>query len=162
MNSRWSSGRAGVLPVLLLALAAIGCGAKEKQPAKARGDGPPADPAQLEAELLGRSAADIIDRVLAYKSAHQGRLPVSLRQAGIDSLTPQFILRLSARGSEPELLVIFRRTGGHQLASCLGNRQMLEDKLLNAGSFQVVCDLIAGGRRTFTIEPPPPPPKPDS
>jgi hypothetical protein len=159
VNSQWSSGRASRALALLLILVAPGCGTKDKKVGTSRAEGPPADPAQAEAELLGREAADIIDRVLAYKSSHEGRLPVSLRQAGIDSLTPQFIRRLSLRGQEPSLLIIFRRTSGHQLASCIGDRDMLEDKLLNAGSFQVVCDLIAGGRRTFTIVPPPPPPK---
>ncbi len=106
---------------------------------------------------MGREAADIIDRVLAFKSAHQGHLPVSLRQAGLDSLTPLFIRRLSLRGREPAILIIFRRTGGRQLASCVGDRELLEDKLLNGGTFQVGCDLISGGRRTFTITPPPPP-----
>ena len=158
MNSPWNSRRTGIRPVLLLGLLALGCGKKHKSATA----GKPVDPVQLEAELLGREAADLVDRVLAYKSAHQGKLPVSLRQAGLDSLTTQTIRRLSRRGNEPVLTVIFRRAAGHQLSGCEGDRELLEDAMLTHGTFEIACDLVAGGRRTFSIAPPPPPPKPDS
>jgi len=157
VNSRWNSRRAGALPALLLALLILGCGKKDK-PAKSGADpDKPADPAQLEAELLGREAADVVDRVLAYKSAHQGKLPVSLRQAGLDSLTSQTIRRLTIRGREPVITVIFRRSAGHLVSGCEGDRAVLEDALLTQGKFEIACDLVAGGRRSFTVAPPPPP-----
>lgn len=151
MNSQWSSRGAGFAPVLLFALLALGCGKRGK--AAAGG----AASAQAEAEQLGREAADLVDRVLAYESAHQGRLPASLRQAGLDSLTAQSVRRLSRRGGDPVVQVVFRRTAGHQLTGCEGTREILEDVLLKQGKFEIACDLTAGGRRTFTIAPPPPP-----
>jgi hypothetical protein len=159
VNSRWSSRRTGLAPVLLLALLSLGCGKKHKA---APASNKPVDPAQVEAELLGREAADLVDRVLAYKSAHQGKLPVSMRQAGLDTLTGQTIRRLTRRGSDPVINVIYRRSAGHQLLGCEGTREQLEDALLTHGSFEIACELVAGGRRTFTVAPPPPPPKPDS
>ena len=79
MNSPWN--RAGAFAGLLTLGALAGCGGAEA-PARAA-SGPPIDPAQAEAELLGRDLADIVDRVMAYRSAHQNRLPSSLRQAGM-------------------------------------------------------------------------------
>ncbi len=157
MNSRWNNGRAGALPALLLALLILGC-AKKGKPAKAStAPDKPADPAQVEAELLGREAADLVDRVLSYKSAHQGRLPASLRQAGLDSLTAQTVRRLTSRGSEPVITVIFRRSAGHLVSGCEGDRALLEDAQLTQGKFEIACDMVTGGRRTFTVAPPPPP-----
>ncbi len=159
MNSRWSNRRAGFGPALLLVILSLGCGKKDKPAAPKTGGDKPADPTQVEAELLGREAADIVDRVLAFKSAHQGNLPTSLRQAGLDSLTPRFIRRLGRSGNDPVISIIFRQTSGHQLSRCDGTSQIVEDLALRDGTFEVTCELAAGGRRTFTIAPPPPPPK---
>jgi hypothetical protein len=134
-----------------------GCGKKDKPATGGAASHTPADPAQVEAELLGREAADLVDRVLAYKSAHQRRLPVSLRQAGLDSLTSQTVRRLSTRGGEPVITVIFRRSAGHLVSGCEGDRALLEDAMLAQGKFEISCDMIAGGRRTFTVAPPPRP-----
>lgn len=157
MNSRWNNGRAGALPALLLALLILGCGKKDKPAKGGAAPDKPADPAQVEAELLGREAADLVDRVMAYRSAHQGKGPVSLRQAGLDSLTSQTIRRLSTRGSDPVITVSFRRSAGHLVSGCEGDRLLLEDASLTQGKFEIACDMIAGGRRTFTVAPPPPP-----
>jgi hypothetical protein len=157
VNSRWNSGRAGSLPALLIALLVLGCGKKEKPASSGTAPTTPVDPAQVEAEQLGREAADLVDRVLAYRSAHQNRLPVSMRQAGLDSLTSQTVRRLTTRGGEPVITVIYRRSAGHLVSGCEGDRSLLEDIQLTHGTFEVACDMIAGGRRTFTIEPPPPP-----
>ena len=121
----------------------------------------PADPAQAEAELLGRDLADIVDRVMAYRSAHQNRLPSSLRQAGIDSLAPQFVRRLGRQGSEPLVTVAFRRTDGRLVTGCSGTSAVLEDASLRGGAFEVSCTVAAGGVQTFTVPPLPPPPKPE-
>ncbi|MBL8977105.1 MAG: hypothetical protein JNM53_01715 [Gemmatimonadetes bacterium] len=157
MNSRWSR-LAPVAGVLLLAGLA---GCRERSGAAARPAAGPADPVQAEAELLGRDLADIMDRVMAYRSAHQGRLPTSLRQAGIDSLAPQFIRRLGRQGGDPLLTVVFRHTEGRTLQSCRGTSMVLEDAALHEGAFEVSCTLVGGGDRTFTVPPLPPPPKPD-
>lgn len=115
--------------------------------------------AQAEAELLGREVADIVDRVMAYKSAHQGKLPQSFRQAGLDTLTSQFTRHLGRDGADPLVTITFRQTEGRELRSCSGTNAVLEDKLLRAGSFDVNCTLAGGATRTFTVPPPPPPKK---
>jgi hypothetical protein len=153
VNSQWSNWRTGLGPALLLALLTIGCGKKDK----AAATGKPVETAQAEAELLGREAADLVDRVLAYKSAHQHKLPLSLRQAGLDSLTAQTVRRLNRRGDDPVIAVGFRRTAGHLLRSCDATRELLEDAQMNQGKFEIVCDLVDGGRHSFAIAPPPPP-----
>lgn len=149
MNSRWiSSARAATLA--LLVAAALGCGAKRKQAAAAR-------TAQSSAQLLGRELADIVDRVMAYRSSHMGRLPASLRLAGIDSLTPMFSRQLTRQGDAPLVTIRFRNLTGRPVAACWGTNLVLEDAMLRAGRFDVECELTDGGTRTFTIEPPPPP-----
>jgi hypothetical protein len=134
------------------------CRGDKSSPGEAPGSTPQA---QQEAEQLGREVADIVDRVMAYRSSHRGNLPVSYRQAGIDSLTPEFVRRLSRRGSDPLVTIAFRRTAGREVASCDGTNLVLEDKLLKAGAFDVSCRLTAGGTRIFTVPPPPPPKKED-
>lgn len=156
MSLPWSRPGTGRRSVLLLGtLLLLGCGRGDQ----ARARSGPDDPVQAEAELLGRELADILDRVMAYKSSHQGRLPTSFRQAGIDSLTPTFIRHLDRRGSDPLISVRFRRPGGRQIASCEATSLLLEDMLLHAGTFEVRCTMTAGEVRSFTIAPPPPPPE---
>ncbi len=158
MNSRWSRG--GRRPLLLAAGLALACSSGADTP-KPAADAPPADPAQVEAELLGRDLLDIMDRVMAYHSAHQNRLPTSLRQAGIDSLAPEFVRRLSRQGKDPVVTVVFRRTAGRTLQQCWGSSVVLDDVIVHGGSFEVSCTLVDGASRTFTVPPPPPPPKPE-
>ncbi len=158
MNSRWS--RRGHWPGLLAAGLALACGSGGESPRR-DADAPPADPAQAEAELLGRDLADIVDRVMAYRSAHQNRLPASLRQAGIDSLAAQFVRRLGRQGGDPLVTVVFRRTEGRLVTGCSGTSAVLEDASLRGGAFEVSCTMAAGGAQTFTVPPLPPPPKPE-
>jgi hypothetical protein len=142
-----------VRPVLLALLAgALACGGGSAKDAKAA-----ADQAQAEAEELGREVADIVDRVMAYRSSHRGNLPASLRQAGIDSLTPRFERRLSRQGEDPLVTIAWRRLGGRQLVSCQGTNLVLEDQQLRGGNFDVSCHQVAGGTQVFTVPPPPPP-----
>ena len=157
MNSRWS--RAGRWPALLAAALALACGSGGDTP-KPAADAPPPDPAQAEAELLGRDLLDIMDRVMAYHSAHQNRLPTSLRQAGIDSLAPAYVRRLGRQGKDPVVTVVFRRTEGHAVRECWGTSVVLDDVIVHGGSFEISCTMADGASRTFTVPPPPPPPPP--
>lgn len=153
MNSRWSRRRDGALLGLLL----LACGGDRQQPAP-KPEGPPVDPVQAEAQQLGLELQDIADRVMAYRSSHSNRLPTSLRQAGIDSLTPDFIRRLGRQGADPRITILFRRTQDRHLLSCQGTNMVLEDASLHEGAFEVDCTMAGGGNRTFTVAPPPPPP----
>lgn len=154
MNSRWSDRGAALGLALLLTGLLLACagGGKSKQAAQAR-----KDPAQVEAELLGRELAVIVDRVMAYRSSHRGQLPSSLRLAGIDSLAPDYIRRLARQGDAPLITIAFRRLNGRKVASCKGTNQVLEEAMLREGQFDADCILVGGGTRLFTIYPPPPP-----
>lgn len=153
MNSRWSElQRAGRFPVLLLSLALAACGGEKPAAAPRRdADGPPIDPAQADADSLGREVFDIVDRVMAYKSSHRNRLPVSLRQAGLDSLTPRFVRRLARQGEEPLVTIAYRRPAGHALLSCTGTSLVLENSMLHDGAFTVQCEPAGGGSRPYWV-----------
>jgi len=142
----------------ILAVSVLGCNSEKRKQAAARAaEYTP----QGNAQLLGRELAQIVDRVMAYRSAHRGQLPASLRLAGIDSLTPVFSREYVRQGDEPLITIRFRNLTGRQVAACRGTNMVLEDAMLHAGRFEVTCDLTDGGSTTFTIEPPPPPPKKD-
>jgi hypothetical protein len=115
--------------------------------------------AQADAELLGREVLEIVDRVMSYRSSHQGKLPASLRQAGLDSLAPLFIRRLGRQGTDPLVMIVFRNAEGHVLSSCQGTNAVLEDQSLRGGSFDVSCTFLGDGSDSFTIPPPEPPKK---
>ena len=152
MNSRWSNA----LVALALGAALPGCGSDEAAPkAKAPAEGEaPADPAQADAQALGAEVFDIMDRVVAYKASHQGRLPTSFRQAGIDTLTATTTRGLSRVGGDPLVTIRFRRLEGHQLESCSGTNLVIEQAMMNEGTFEVQCVVADGATRTFTVRRP--------
>jgi hypothetical protein len=160
VNSRWSRA-AGLAPVALALCLTAGtaCHKKDKgDAARAAEAKAAADPFQADANLLGRELADIMDRVMAYASAHQRRLPGSLRQAGVDSLAGPVVRRYTHAGSTPTIAIVFRRPESHKVASCAGDDSILEDASLHENVFEVTCTLVGGGTRTFRVGPPPPPP----
>lgn len=153
MNSPWSRLRGARFRALLaLALAASACQRDKPSPAgRNEATSVPADPAQADANQLGRELFEIVDRVMAYRSSHRNRLPTSLRQVGLDSLTPLFVRRLSRQGSDPLVTIAFRRPEGRVLRSCAGTSMVLESSVLHDGTFDVKCELTAGGVRHFEI-----------
>lgn len=147
MNSRWNrAARAAGLAVL--AALVLGCGGEKRRRAAAERT------AQDNAQLLARELAEIVDRVMAYRSSHRGQLPPSLRLAGIDSLTPMFSREFTRQGDAPLITIRFRTLTDRQVAACQGTNIVLEDAMLRAGRFDVECELTDGRTRTFTIEPP--------
>ena len=144
---------------LLLGAACSGGGSGGSAPKPPQRASEPKDPAQADAELMGREVLEIMDRVMSYRSSHQGRLPSSLRQAGLDSLAPQFIRRLGRKGSDPLVTIVLRNTTGHALNSCQGTQTVLEDQALRGGAFDVSCTVIGEGTQYFTVPPREPPPK---
>jgi hypothetical protein len=147
-----------VLVALLLGAACSGGGGGSPAQPPRRAS-PRKDAAQADAELLGREVFEIVDRVMSYRSSHRGKLPASLRQAGLDSLAPLYVRRLGRQGSDPLVTIVFRNTTGHVLSDCRGSNAVLEDQALRGGSFDVTCTVIGGGPRRFTIPPREPPPK---
>ncbi len=157
MNSRWNRAiRAAAL--VALTAAPLACKSKEAKQADARADLQAVQHTpQGSADMLGRELSEIVDRVMSYRSSHRNQLPNSLRQAGVDSLTSQFIRHYRRQGNTPYVTIRFRNTSGRDVAACTGTNQVLEDAVLHDGRFEVSCEMTAGGSRTFTIEPPPPP-----
>ncbi len=150
MNSRWN--RAARLCALLLLGALAACGHDKPSVGSRRAaSAPPVAPDQADANELGRELYDIMDRVMAYRSSHRNRLPNSLRQAGLDSLTPMYVRRLGRQGSDPLVTIAFRRSEKRVLRSCVGTSLILESSMLHDGTFEVECDLAAGGTGRFRV-----------
>ena len=140
------------LVMLVVGLGMAACGNKEET-APHRAAPPPADPVQAEAEAMSRELVDVLDWVVAYRSAHQGRTPVSLRQAGLDSLSPVYVRRIGRDGRLPVVTVAQRRPSEHHVASCSATSQILEDRVLRDGTYELPCAMVGGGSRTFMIPP---------
>ena len=155
MNSRWTEGCLAALLATTLLLDACGGGGSPKPTERRAAQS--GDPAQADAELLGREVVAIVDQVMSYRSAHQGKLPVSFRQAGLDSLAPEFVRRLGRQGSDPLVTILFRRTADHVLLSCEGTNSVLEDQSLRSGAFDVSCRATSGTTHIYTVLPPEPP-----
>ena len=137
--------RAVILPLILL------CACSDRGGSRSAGAGGREDAAQADADVLGRDLFDIMDRVMSYRSSHRGRLPASLRQAGIDSLSPETVRRLAREGNDPVLTVVFRRTDARQLVSCRGTNQVLEEAMLNDGVFPLACTTVDGVVNTYHV-----------
>lgn len=157
MNSRWTDPGAWLRPATLLVLLvlATSCSGDEKGDRKAEKK-PPADPAQADAEMLGREVFDVVDRIMSFRSSHQNKLPVSFRQAGIDSLTPAIVRRYVKNGSTPVVTAVFRRPEGHPVRSCQGTSDVLEEASLHEGAYSLTCTLAGGATRSFTVGAPVP------
>ena len=101
--------------------------------------GAPADAQQLGSEMF-----ELIDRIADYRSSHQGKPPSSLRQLGVDSLTPNTIRRLAVQGRTFTVTVVYRRPEGRVVQNCSAGEDALEQAALNEGRFAVACDTPSG------------------
>jgi hypothetical protein len=128
-------------------LLAGGCSKKE---AAAKAMAAPKTP-QDEANVLGRDVFATIDAVLSYRSAHEGHMPVSLRQVGVDSLSRLTIRRLTVRGNVAEVTAVFRSTEGRELTACRGSGDIQEEASLNSGVFTVSCTSQSGGVTDYKV-----------
>jgi hypothetical protein len=142
--------RAAAGAVLALVLLAA-CGARDAAP-PAAGESRPALPRdRQDAETLGREVFDLVDRAIDYRGSHRGRPASTFRQMGIDTLTPTTVRRLVNLEREPVVTVAFRRTDAHEVVSCRGDSQILEEATLNAGSFTLMCTTSSGAQRPMRI-----------
>jgi len=142
--------RAAAGAVLALVLLAA-CGAKDaaRRPAAEDRSDLPRD--RQDAETLGRELFELVDRAIDYRGSHRGRPAVSFRQMGIDTLTSTTVRRLVNLDREPVVTVTFRRTGAHEITSCRGDSQILEEATLNGGRFTLMCTAASGAQRPMRI-----------
>ena len=142
-----------IATVAAIALAATACSSPEadRRSADAREPGGAEADAQRDAERLGRRVFQLLDQAASYRGSHRGRLPATVAQLGIDSLTPDMVQRLRARNDSSVAQVAFRRPGGHALAWCEASTEALEEASLNAGAFSVWCERAGGVTDSFTV-----------
>jgi hypothetical protein len=140
-----------VWPVLALVCLVAACGdgsnsRKAPQPPKSS---LPAD--QLDAQILGREVLELVDRAVDYRGSHRGRPASSLRQMGVDSLTPVTARHLLNVNREPVVTVQFRKVDGRQITSCRGDAHILEEAAINAGRFTLMCTSHSGAQRPVQV-----------
>jgi hypothetical protein len=137
---------------LLLALLILaGCGEEESSRPAPRSAKPEIATDQGDAEALGREVMELVDRAVDYRGSHRGRPASSLRQMGIDSLTPVTVRRLVNVGLEPLVTVQFRKSDMRRIASCRGDSQILEEAAINGGRFTLMCTTRAGAQRPIRV-----------
>jgi hypothetical protein len=139
-----------VWPVLALVCLAGACDKKAPQNAAQQ---PKADlpPDQLDAETLGREVLELVDRAVDYRGSHRGRPAASLRQMGVDSLTPTTARHLLNVNREPVVIVQFRKVEGRVITSCRGDSHILEEASINAGRFTMMCTSRSGAQRPVQV-----------
>ncbi|HVL18790.1 MAG TPA: hypothetical protein VM387_12360 [Gemmatimonadales bacterium] len=136
--------------LLALACAAGGC-AGEKAPEQRPTVRRPATGSQADAETLGHEVFDLVDRAVDYRGSHRGRPAASLRQMGVDSLTPATARVLVSVEREPVVTVSFRRTDSREILACRGDSQILEEASLNGGRFTLMCTTKTGAQRPIQV-----------
>ncbi|HET9295057.1 MAG TPA: hypothetical protein VFO06_12245 [Gemmatimonadales bacterium] len=151
MNSRWNSRVAAA--ILAAFLGASGCGDGDKPAPGAPPPAPRGAAAQADADRLGREVFDLLDRAASYAATHQRRYPPSLREAGVDSLTPAVARVLETEGP-PVAIVMFRRPIGKVLTSCRAPIDILEESALNDGQFTITCTDSTGQGHPYTVRRP--------
>jgi hypothetical protein len=136
-----------VWPLLALVCLVAACGDKEG-PRKVAQQ-PTAD--LPDTEILGREVLELVDRAVDYRGSHRGRPASSLRQMGVDSLTPTTARHLINVNREPVVTVRFRKVDGREITSCRGDSQILEEATINAGRFTLMCTYRSGAQRPVQV-----------
>ncbi len=139
------------LAIALVSLVSTGCANKDNtRPAPAVEESQ-LSPEQRDAELLGREILELVDRAMDYRGSHRGRPATSLRQMGVDSLTPNTARYLVSLEREPLITVSYRKLSGREIASCRGDSHILEEASLNGGRFTVMCTNRSGVQRPIRV-----------
>jgi len=139
-----------VWPVLALVWLVAACDKKGPQSAAQQPKAElPAD--QMDIETLGREVLELVDRAVDYRGSHRGRPAASLRQMGIDSLTPTTARHVLNVNREPVVTVQFRKSEGHVYTSCRGDSHILEEASINAGRFTMMCTSRSGVQRPVQV-----------
>jgi len=139
-----------VWPVLALACLVAACDTEDQRSAAQQPKANlPAD--QQDVETLGREVLELVDRAVDYRGSHRGRPAASLRQMGVDSLTPTTARHLINVNREPVVTVQFRKVEGHVITSCRGDSHILEEASINAGRFTMMCTSRSGAQRPVQV-----------
>jgi hypothetical protein len=136
---------------LAVALVTSGCGGEKRAqaaPAISRSHLPPD---RRDSEALGRELFELVDRAIDYRGSHRGRPAASLRQLGVDSLTPTTARHLVNLAREPVVTVEFRKRDGREITSCRGDSHILEEAALNGGRYTLMCTTRTGAQRPIRI-----------
>jgi len=143
--------RLRIWPVLALVCLVAACGDEEgpRKVAQQPKADLPAD--QLDAETLGREVLELVDRAVDYRGSHRGRPAASLRQMGVDSLTPTTARHLLNVNREPVVTVQFRKVEGRVITACRGDGHILEEASINAGRFTLMCTSRSGVQRPIQV-----------
>jgi len=138
--------------VLLLSIVLASCGKHDEKtasaPKTAETHDAPGSPAS-DGRILGHETYDLLDRAMSYRSSHRGRFPRSLRELGIDELTPQTARKYVVTGGQPQVTVSFRQPAGHSLLACSGTNSILDEATLSGGQFTLSCTVATGGTGLF-------------
>lgn len=142
--------RAAACLALALAIAGSACGREDAaRPAASRAENLPPD--QRDAELLGREVFELVDRAIDYRGSHRGRPARSLRQMGVDSLTPATARVLISVEREPVVTVQFRKPESRAITACRGDSQILEEAAISGGQFTLMCTTRSGAQRPVKV-----------
>jgi hypothetical protein len=136
---------------LALALAAAGCGSGGGASEAPRAPAVKLPPDRRDAEALGAELFELVDRAVDYRGSHRGRPAASLRQMGVDSLTLATARHLVNVSREPVVTVQFRKPEGHEITSCRGDSQILEEAAINGGRYTLMCTTRSGAQRPILI-----------
>jgi hypothetical protein len=136
--------------LLAIAWLVAACGSDEKEGTAQEEPRISLPPDQADAETLGREVLELVDRAIDYRGSHRGRPAASLRQLGIDSLTPTTARHLINVNREPLVTVSFRKTEGRQITSCRGDGHILEESSIN-GRFTLMCTSRSGAQRPIQV-----------
>ncbi|HET9602738.1 MAG TPA: hypothetical protein VFO96_00505 [Gemmatimonadales bacterium] len=125
-------------------LVLISCGKGEPTPARAATPRTAADSAEADATTLGREIYHLLDLASDYRGSHRGRLPQTLRNLGIDSLTSDIARSINASAGQFTAGAAFRDRTGHFWVACTGELKVLEDAVIGAGRYTLTCISPAG------------------
>jgi hypothetical protein len=145
------SGRASWLLTLGLACTAAGCGPGDQPESRAAERGSSLPPDQQDAHELGREIFDLVDRAVSFRSSHRGRPATTLRQMGIESLTPATVRRMVNLQREPVITVAYRRPERREIVSCRGDSEILVEASMKGGRFTLMCTARSGAQRLMEV-----------
>lgn len=145
------TGRLLWLCPLVLAFAIAACGGKADSRSRGGGSGRGFSSDQRDAETLGREIFQLVDRAMDYKGSHEGRPANTLRQMGVESLTPVVVRRVVNVQREPVVTVAFRKPAGREIVSCFGDNRIMEDAFVNGGRFTIICTTSSGTQRPMEV-----------